>query len=86
MTDLSPSAKAVLNAFFDADDSRVINGCDWEQDQEGMVAACLRTLADRVAISFFEGNEPEPDLIVKEEVFKKIRNQILAIAEEIADL
>ena len=86
MTNLSPTAKAVLDAFFDADDSRLINGCDWVQDQEAMVAACLRALADRVAVSFFEGNEPEQDLLVKEEVFKKIRNQILAIAEEIDDL
>ena len=47
MTNLSPAAKAVLDAYKDARDGQYVNG-EWIQDEAGQVAAALRAAADQV--------------------------------------
>ena len=83
MTDFSPAAKAVLDAFFDADDSRVINGGDWIQDQEAMLAAALRAVAEQLVPQvylperFYSGEDFE------EYARQMTRLHLLAIADEL---
>ena len=47
MSELSPAAQAVLDAYKDALDGKYING-EWIQDEAGQVAAALRAAADQV--------------------------------------
>ena len=47
MSDLSPAAKAVLDAYKDARDGQYVNG-EWIQDEAGQAAAALRAAADQV--------------------------------------
>jgi len=47
MTDLSPAAQAVLDAFANASDGEYVDG-EWQQDDVGQLAAALRAVADQV--------------------------------------
>jgi hypothetical protein len=80
MTDLSPAAKAVLDAFFDADDSRLVNGGDWIQDQEAMVAAALRAAAEKIEDLYCESDVDSADGVVF------AMRQLVLIANELEDL
>jgi hypothetical protein len=47
MTDLSPAAQAVLDAFENASDGEYVEGV-WIVDERTMLAAALRAAADQV--------------------------------------
>ena len=47
-TELSPAAKAVINAFAKASDGEYIDG-EWHQDDIGQLAAALRAAADQMS-------------------------------------
>jgi hypothetical protein len=47
VTEISPAAKAVINAFAKASDGEYIDG-EWHQDDIGQLAAALRAAADQV--------------------------------------
>jgi hypothetical protein len=48
MTDLSPAAQAVLDAFAKASDGKYVDG-EWQQDDVGQLAAALRAAADQMS-------------------------------------
>ena len=88
MADLSPAAKAVLDAYKDAPDVKYVNG-EWIQDEAGQVAAALRAVADQVApegFAYDSGSladgalEFEQGQDCRNEV---IRSGLLAIAAEL---
>ena len=81
-TELSPAAKAVIDAFAKASDGEYIDG-EWHQDDIGQLAAALRAVADQVAppwdapiwdYELVMGNWQESD---------RIRRALLAIATEL---
>ena len=79
MTELSPAAQAVFDAYKEASDGVYI-GLEWVQDEAGQVAAALRAVADQVAPS--DVDEPRNYLPMAMEC-QRIRAEILAIADEL---
>ena len=75
MTNLSPAAQAVLDAYEDSSMSASLDGVD-----SGGLAAALRAAADQVAPS--DADEPRNYLPMAIEC-QRIRKELLAIADEL---
>jgi hypothetical protein len=82
MTDLSPAAQAVLDAFENASDGEYVEGV-WVVNERTMLAAALRAAADQAVPS--DADEPRNYLPMAIEC-QRIREEILAIAAELEAL
>jgi hypothetical protein len=79
MTDLSPAAQAVMDAFENASDGEYVEGV-WVVNERTMLAAALRAAADQVV--------PEQacqiyGLTQRENERQQVREELLAIAAEL---
>ena len=79
MTELSPAAQAVLNAFENASDGEYVEGV-WVVNERTMLSAALRAAADQVAPS--DADEPRNSLPMAIEC-QRIRADLLAISAEL---
>jgi hypothetical protein len=88
MTDFSPAAQAVLDAFLDTPGCEPLPGWDYKRD----IAAALRAAADQAMPEFFtlgpvsskiKGQKIRPGLIRYRLFAKMIRNRLFAIAAEL---
>ena len=79
MTDLSPAAQAVLDAFENASDGEYVEGV-WVVNERTMLVAAMRAAADQVAPS--DADEPRNYLPMALEC-QRIRADLLAIAAEL---
>ena len=75
-TELSPAAKAVIDAFAKASDGEYIDG-EWHQDDIGQLAAALRAVADQLDVE-----SPWPGHIESTGV-NWSRNELYKIAAEL---
>jgi hypothetical protein len=82
MTDLSPAAKAVLDAAFSVYDCEALYSLTEGQHAGMIVAAALRAVADQVAPS--DAVEPRNYLPAAIEC-QRIRKELLAIATELKE-
>jgi hypothetical protein len=82
MTDLSPAAQAVLDAFENASDGEYVEGV-WVVNERTMLAAALRAAADQAVPS--DADEPRNYLPMAIEC-QRIREELLAIAAELEAL
>lgn len=84
MTELSPAAQAVLDAFGNARDGEYVDGV-WVVNERAMLAAALRAFADQVVPD--EGDRWTRDLRgdawIRAEERKLLRRDLLAIAGEL---
>ena len=79
MTDLSPAAHVVIDAWWNASDGEYINGV-WTPNRSAQLAAALEAVADQVVPS--DAAEPRNNLPMALEC-QRIRAELLAIAAEL---
>ena len=79
MTDLSPAAQAVLNAFLNTPGEEPMPGWNYGQD----IAAALRAVADQVVPEVKEPHSPLEYELGCYDARDDVRDQILAIADEL---
>ena len=79
MTNFSPAADAVLDAFENASDGEYVENV-WVVNERTMLAAALRAAADQVAPS--DAMEPRNYIPMAIEC-QRIRDELLAIADEL---
>jgi hypothetical protein len=72
MTDLSPAAQAVLDAFENASDGEYVEGV-WVVNERTMLSAALRAAADQVV----------PEVWFESDDITEARDALLAIAAEL---
>ena len=76
MTDLSPAAHVVIDAWWNASDGEYINGV-WTPNRSAQLAAALQAVADQVAPE----NPCGHDCCITQ--CEQIRAELLAIAAEL---
>jgi hypothetical protein len=81
MTDLSPAAQAVLDAFENASDGEYVEGV-WIVDERTMLAAALRAAADQVVPDHANSVGDAHDNARRDQ-WMRIRRKLLAIAAEL---
>jgi hypothetical protein len=79
MTDLSPAAEAVMEAFLDA----AVDAGDYYATRRGQLSAVVRIIADQVAPS--DVDKPRNYLPMALEC-ERIRSELLAIADDLNPL
>ena len=80
MTDLSPAAQAVMDAYANASDGEYVEGV-WVVNERTMLAAALRAAADQVVPP--EQETPWGSIVQAHAAELRIRNELLAIAAEL---
>jgi hypothetical protein len=82
MTDLSPAAQSVLDAFENASDGEYVEGV-WIVDERTMLAAALRVAADCLPIQPLTREPPDQFEMGLSQGQALSRAEILAIAAEL---